>query len=145
MRKFILPIINLVNVILVGIAFILSGRVGALDGHNSKTFYELVWLNQNANVIGIVGFFLFVLAAAVTLAVFIPFPGRKYASAVGGAMHIAAGVLILLTPKAADVLWIETNFEKTGALIAMAVLVIIAGAFTLGMSVLEFLEKKESK
>lgn len=148
MRKFLIPIINLVNIILVSITFGLGSKTAVLEkvsGEVAKgTYYQLVWnAADHANVLGIIGFFLFVFAVAFMLALFIPFRCRKYLSLIVGAMFIGAGVLFLLTPGACDVKIIKP--ELTGALIAMAVLVFVAGALTLGMAAIELSAKKEAK
>lgn len=147
MRKFLLPIINLVNVILVSITFGLAGNPAATDTVLDKVlqvdYYNYVWrLQEKTNALGIVGFFLFVVAVALTVVAFLPISARKFITPVAGGMYIAAGVLFLLTPKH----YCYGNaaaLEPTGSLIAMAVLVFVAGALSLLMSVLEFTGKKE--
>lgn len=149
MRKFLLPIINLVNVILVSITFGLAKLSGATDvslAHEPPlpNFYNLVWGHQEvANVIGIVGFFLFVFAVALTVVGFIPMKSRKCIVGTAGAMYIAAGVLFLLTPQNYCYGNETTVLELSGSLIAMAVLVFVAGALSIGMLALELTEKKE--
>jgi len=145
MRKFLIPIINLVNIILVSISYGLGNNTAVIDSALSDTprgnYYQLVWnAADHANVIGIVGFFLFVIATALMLVNFLPIKARKVIAPITGAMFIGAGVLFLLTPGKADIHFIE--MKLTGSLIAMAVLVIIAGALTLVMSVLDFTAKK---
>ena len=141
MRKFLNPIINLVNVILVTIAFILGNSLAIEADNMNQTYYELVWTNADkANIIGIVGFFVLIAAALLMLVNFLPMKARKFIAPLTGLMFIAAGVLFLKTPGAADQTF--TNPELTGALIAMAVLVFIAGAFSLLMTVIDFTAKK---
>ena len=104
-------------------------------------YYSNVWnAADKPNVIGIVGFFLFVVAAALMLVNFLPIKARKGIAPLTGLMFIGAGVLFLMTPGKADIHWI--NMELTGSLIAMAVLVIIAGALSLAMAALDFTNKK---
>ena len=145
MRKFLIPIINLVNIILVSITFGISVNTSAIDaGLANKplgNYYQFVWNPaKNANVIGIVGFFLFVVAAALMLFNFLPLKARKFTSVLTGLMFVGAGVLFLLTPESCDINPVE--LELTGSLIAMAVLVIIAGALSLAMAALDFTNKK---
>lgn len=145
MRKFLIPIINLVNVILVSITFGISVNTSAVDaGQNSRplgNYYQLVWNPaDHVNVIGIVGFFLFVVAAALMLFNFLPLKARKCTSPLTGLLFVGAGVLFLLTPKTCDINPVE--LELTGSLIAMAVLVFVAGALTLAMAALDFTNKK---
>ena len=148
MRKFLLPIINLVNVVLVSIAWGLSGKTAVIDAARSDAasgnIYQVIWEGQvsthNVNAMGIVGFFLFILACALMLMAFIPFKARKFTTCLGGLSFIAAGVLFLNAPwHAARAIY---KPELTGAIIAIAVLLFIAGAFSLVMSIIEFLEKK---
>ncbi len=142
MRKFLIPIINLVNIILVSISFGLANNTAALNMDvNSGNYYQLVWNAADVkNIIGIVGFFLFVVAAALMLVNFLPIKARKVIAPLTGLMFIGAGVLVLMTPANANIHWI--SMELTGSLIAMAVLLIIAGALSLLMSVLDFTAKK---
>lgn len=150
MRKFLLPIINLVNVILVSITFGLAKNpVGSIE-YTSKlstdlnNYYNVVWgYQETPNAIGIVGFFLFVVAAFLTLVAFLPVKARKFVTEAAGALYIGAGVLFLLTPSHYCIN-ILGSIELSGSLIAMAVLVFVAGALNLLMSVLEF-TTKESK
>lgn len=145
MRKFLIPIINLVNIILVSISFGLANNTSVVDAglHDAPrgNYYQLVWnASDKANVLGIVGFFLFVVAAAVMLFNFLPFKVRKFTSILAGGMFIAAGVLFLKTPGGAAIHYI--NMSLTGSLIAMAILVIIAGVLSLVMAALDFTSKK---
>ena len=141
MRKFLIPIINLVNIILVSITFGLGNNHALTSEHMNQNYYQLVWNNANVpNVVGIVGFFLFVVGVAVVLFNFLPVKARKITTIVAGGMLIAAGILFLKTPGSANINPI--NPELTGSLIAMAVLVIIAGALSLVMCVLDITAKK---
>ena len=142
MRKFLIPIINLVNLILVSITFGLGNNPAISSGHNNPRYYSLVWhAADHANVIGIVGFFLFIAAVALMVFNFLPVKARKITSIVAGGLFIAAGVLFLKTPGGADLF--DVDIKLTGSLIAMSVLVIIAGAFSLLMSLLDLTAKKE--
>lgn len=148
MRKFILPVINLINIVLVSITFGLASKSAFVEnaeslwyGQGKGNFYQIAWGHPGTpSAIGIVAFFLFVFAVAITVFAFLPVKFRKYVTAVGGLMYITAGVLFLLSPKHCNLPVLEPKL--TGTLIAMAVLVFIAGAFTLIMSAIEFLEKK---
>ena len=148
MRKFLLPIINLVNVVLVSIAWGLSGKTAVIDAARNDAacgnIYQVIWEGEaaahNANAMGIVGFFLFILACALMLISFIPSKPRKFFTCLGGLSFIASGVLFLNAP------WHSARAifkpELTGAIIAIAVLIVIAGAFMLVMSIIEISEKK---
>ena len=147
MRKFLLPIINLVNLILVSIAWGLSGKTAVIDaGRNDQAcgnIYQVIWMGKNANIIAIVAFFLFCVACLLTLFAFLPVKVRKFTTCLGGLMYVGAGVLFLLSPKFYDYGMIKP--ELTNALIAICVLILIAGALSLLMSVIDFFAKKESK
>ena len=148
MRKFLLPVINLVNVILVSITWGLSANSAVqnsktLDGYGN--FYEVVWRGSNANVLAIVAFFLFCIASLGMLVAFLPLKARKFITCLVGVMFIATGVLFLISPMPPHYDRGMLNPELSGSLIAMAVLVFIAGAFSVIMSLVEFLGKKESK
>ena len=147
MRKFLLPIINLVNLILVSIAWGLSGKTAVIDAGNKDiacgNMYQVIWEGSKANPIAIVAFFLFIVGCALTLVAFIPAKWRKFVSCGAGVSYIAAGILFLLSLKTYDYAMVKP--ELTSAFIAICVLVLIAGAFSACMSVYEFLGKKESK
>lgn len=151
MRKFLLPIINLINVVLCSIVFGLGNNNAytySLSGNEraGETWYSLVWMpiENGSNAIGIVGFFLFIFAVAGVLFAFLPIKARKFVNVLVGAMLIASGVLFLKTPMGGQRVY--PGLELSGSLIAMAVLVFISGAFSLAMAALEFVSKPaESK
>ena len=147
MRKFLLPIINLVNLILISIAWGLSGKTAIIDAGNGDyacgNMYQVIWQGKEANPIAIVGFFLFIFGCAAMLAAFIPAKWRKFVSCGAGALFIASGVLFLCSPKTYD--YPIAKPELTSAFIAICVLILIAGAFSLAMSALEIFEKKTLK
>ena len=148
MRKFLLPIINLVNIILVSIAWGLSGQSAVKDAvvkaHPvAGNMYQVVWMGSKANIIGIVAFFLFCVACFFTLVAFLPVKIRKFVVCLGGLMYVGAGVLFLLSPKFYDYSIIKP--ELTGAFIAICVLILVAGAFSLLMAAIDMFAKKESK
>lgn len=152
MRKFLLPIINLVNLVLVVIVWVLTAQTAVNDigqlGQKDVAcgnYYQVVWEGSRANVLGIVSFFLFCVAVLLTLVVFLPIKVRKFLNCFNGLAYIGAGVLFLLAPIPPHYARGIAEAELTGSLIAMAVLVFIAGAFSLLMSVIEFLGKKEAK
>ena len=161
MKKFLLPIMNLVNVVLVSIVFGLGAQTAALRINTEPklelgNWYQLVWQGSyvefgktSANVLGIIGFFLFVLAVAAILVAFFPTKFRKWVAVGAGAALIAAGVLFLLTPKNAGLGdAVVTNLKLTSELIGMSVLAFVSGAVLLGMAAIEIVPmflKKEAK
>ena len=151
MRKFLLPVINLINLILVSIAWGLSAAKendSALIDAGRNDFgcgnlYQVVWGGSHANVIAIIAFFAFILGCVLMLAAFLPIKARKFIACAEGLAFVAAGVLFILSPKTYDYEIAEVEF--TGRFIAIIVLILIAGAFSLLMSAIDFTGKKESK
>ena len=147
MRKFLLPIINLVNIILVSIAWGLSGKTAVIDAGRGDqacgNLYQVVWMGTKFNIIGVVAFFLFCVACFATLVAFLPVKVRKFVACLGGLMYVGSGVLFLLAPKFYDYSMIKP--ELTGSFIAICVLILVAGAFSLLMAAIDMFAKKESK
>ena len=145
MRKFLLPVINIVNLILLGIAFGLGGNTAIYTPAGTErtslgNYYQVIW--NNPTVMSVVTFFLFVTGVALCLFTLIPFKGRKFVALICGGMLIASGVLTLtLGGSLANPVLGYTN---SGSLIALVVLLIVAGALEAIMSVYEIcLIKKE--
>lgn len=142
MRKFLLPIISIVNLILAGIAFGLGGNTAAYSPVGTDraigNYYQLVW-NQ-PTVMSMLAFFFFVFAVFFTLVYFIPFKHRKFANVLVGGLFIAAGLLTLTVPN----IYAQSNFAYTrsGSLIAMTVLMCVAGGLSLLSSLIEFADKE---
>ena len=148
MRKFLSPILNVINLILVSIAWGLSGQTAVNDiGVNNKiasgNIYEVIWKGSNANIVAIIGFFLFCVACLGMLIVFLPMKVRKFVACCTGLMFAGAGVLFLLSPKFYD--RGSGQFEPTGILIAISVLILVAALFSLCIAAFEFFREKESK
>lgn len=151
MRKFLLPVINLINLILVSIAWGLSAAKendsALIDaGRNDNglgNVYQIVWGSAKPNVLGIIAFFAFILGCVLMLAAFLPIKARKFIACAEGLAFVAAGVLFILSPKTYQIGAKEIEF--TGRFIAFIVLILIAGAFSLLMSAIDFTGKKESK
>ena len=146
MRKFLLPIINLVNLILVSVAWGLSNQTAVIDVGQTVsdipcgTLYDITWMGASANWIAIIAFFLFIFGCAAILVAFLPMKARKFVSCAAGVMLVAAGVLFFLSLKTYDRYIVTPEF--TGAFIALNVLILCAGAFSLCMSAIEFFQKK---
>ena len=157
MRKFVFSIISLVNMILAGIAFGLGSNtamyISKAEENPSGNFYQLVFPGSPGKLIAervspanIICFVLLVLASVLAVLALIPSKERKVVNVLGGGSFIAAGVLTL---------WVPTNYMLTttapgklhffssGSLIAMAVLLIVAGALALLGAIIEFIPKKE--
>ena len=148
MRKFLSPILNVINLILVSIAWGLSGQTAVNDiGVKNETaagnMYQLIWFGTKPNILAIVAFFLFCIACFGLLVAFLPLKARKFVACLNGLMFAGAGVLFLLSPKFYD--YGSGKFELTGAFIAICVLILCAALFSLCMAALDFTAKKESK
>ena len=153
MRKFLLPVINLINLILVSIAWGLSAAkendsaiIDAAPGQHDVgcgNLYQVVWGGNHANILGIIAFFAFILGCVLMLTAFLPIKARKFIACLEGLSFVGAGVLFILSPKTYDYPIVKA--ELTGRFIAIIVLILIAGAFSLLMSVIDFTGKKESK
>ncbi len=143
MRKILLPILSLVSVILVAIAFGIAAQTAAtrVDGSNFGNYYQLVF-ERGSNVFALLSFILLVVGSVVLVFCLIPTKFRKFVLPVGSVLLIVSGVFMILAPKhAQDV----APLTVTGSMTATAVLVIVAGAVLCLMTVLSFLGKKESK
>ena len=144
MRKFLLPVINIVNLILVGIAFALGGNTAvyspAKEEHAIGNYYQIVW--NKPEVLGVVAFFLFVVGVFFLLVTLVPFKVRKFVAICDGGMLIAAGILTLMIGR--SIAQFPDVTENTGSLIAMCVLMFVAGGLAILMALLEFaFNKKE--
>ena len=150
MRKFLLPVINLINLILVSIAWGLSAAKendsALIDVGNKDTglgnVYQIVWGSAKPNVLGIIAFFAFILGCVLMLVAFLPIKARKFIACLEGLSFVGAGVLFILSPKTYAIDH-TPNIEFTNRFIAFIVLILIAGAFSLLMSVIDFTGKKE--
>ncbi len=150
MRKFLSPILNVINLILVSIAWGLSGQSAVLETANHTevgrgNIYQVIFMGTKPNILAIVGFGLLCLACLALLVAFLPLKARKFVACVEGLSFIGAGVLFLIgsVPPHYDCSIIEPKLSS--ALIAICVLLFVAGAFSLLMTALEFAGKKESK
>ena len=148
MRKFLSPILNVINLILVAIAWGLSGQsalndIGVEANAPAGNLYQLVFFGTKTNILAIIGFCLFCVACFGMLVAFLPLKVRKFVACLNGLMFAGAGVLFLLAPKFYD--YGSGKFEMTGAFIAICVLILVAALFSLCMAALEFTAKKESK
>lgn len=143
MRKILLPILSLVCVVLIAVAFGIAAQTAAtrVDGSNFGNYYQLVF-ERGSNVFALVSFICFVLATVCFVVCLVPSKIRKFALPVDAVLFIVAGVFMILTPShAKDV----AALTVTGTMIATYVLVIITGAIVCGLSLLAFTGSKESK
>ena len=147
MKKFILPVINLVSLVLSAVIFGLGANSAVYWGQSSNgqgNWYQLVWsIAETPTAVGLLGFFLFVFAVFATLVTMIPFKYRKFAVACVGAMFVVAGVMFLLTPASVYTGVNAEGYIKSDSLIAMAVLAFVAGGLELCGACVEFLPEKK--
>ena len=141
MRKILVPVLSLVCVVLVAVAFGISAQTVAtrVDSTNFGNYYQLVF-ERGFNAYAIVSFVCFVAAAALLVVCLIPTKIRKFVLPVDALAFIAAGVFTLLAPKAA-----LEKITPNGTLTATAVLLIVAGVLVCGLTCLAFNKKKEAK
>ncbi len=140
MRKFLSPVINLLSLILVGIAYGLAGITAAhnVNDNSIGSYYQIVW--QNPNGFSVTGFFLIIAATVAVIALFIP-KCRKITGSLASVLLITGGVFALLTPsKVQEVPGVTTlPVSNQPGLIGMAVLLFVAAFFSLVIVCLEFL------
>ncbi len=147
MRKFLSPIINLLSLILVGIAYGLAGITAAHNVNDTSigNYYQIVW--QNPNSFSVAGFFIIIIATVFVIALFIP-KLYKITGAVTFTGTIAAGLLItggvfaLLTPAKLQEGHALPVTNQPG-LIGLAVLLFVAAFLTLIIVCLEFLPEEK--
>ncbi|MDY6275958.1 MAG: hypothetical protein SPL75_00505, partial [Bacilli bacterium] len=79
MRKILLPILSLVSVILVAIAFGIAAQTAAtrVDGSNFGNYYQLVF-ERGSNVFALLSFILLVVGSVVLVFCLIPTKFRKF-------------------------------------------------------------------
>ena len=146
MKKFILPVVNLICLVLAGVTFGLGANSAVYRGQASAgqgNWYQLVWtIPTNPTVIGLIGFFGLCFAAFIALVTIIPFKVRKFCVAFGGLLFVATGVMFLLTPGAVYTGANAASYIRSDSLIAMSVLMFVAGGLELLGSCVEFLPEK---
>ena len=147
MKKFIVPVINLIALVLSAVVFGLGANSAVYRGVSSNgkgNWYQLVWtIPSQPTVIGLVGFFLFCIAVFVALVTMLPFKGRKFCVLLAGLMFVGAGVMFLMTPGAVYTGPNAASYIKSDSLIAMAVLVFVAGGLEVLGSCVELLPEKK--
>ena len=145
MKKFILPVINLVALVLSAVVFGLGANSAVYLNTSTVgagNWYQLVWTVAPGTVVPLIGFFAFCFAAFLALATMIPFKGRKFGVLLAGALFVATGVMFLLTKDAVYTAHKEL-YHNTDSFIAMAVLVFVAGGLELLGACVEFLPEKK--
>ena len=143
MRKILLPILSLVNVVLIAVAFGVAAEtcVENVNGSGFANYYQIVF-NRGSNVFALLSFILLVVGSALLIVNLVPSKIRKFLLPAQAACFVATGVFMLLAPGKIDY---AHKLSTTGSMTAVAVLVIVAGALSCLMSVLSFMGKKESK
>lgn len=146
MKKFILPVIGLIALILVGITFGLGANSAVYfveETLGRGNWYQLVWTIKGVSVIGCVGFFLLCVGSFFGLIALVPFKFSKFLMALVGLMFIGAGVMFLLTPGSVYSGINANLYHKTSSYIAMIVLVFVAGGLDLLGACVGFLPEKK--
>lgn len=145
MKKFILPAINLIALVLSAVVFGLGANSAVYlktATNGAGNWYQLVWTVAPGTIVPLIGFFAFCLAAFIALVTMIPFKARKFCVLAAALLFIATGVMFLLTKDAVYSAHKEL-YSMTDSFIAMAVLVFVAGGLELIGSVVEFLPEKK--
>ena len=147
MRKFLSPIINLLSLILVGIAYGLAGITAAhnVNGTSIGNYYQVVW--QNPNSFSVAGFFIIILATVFVIALFIPklykITGAvTFTGTVTAGLLITGGVFALLTPAKLQEGY-ALPVTNQPALIGLAVLLFVAAFLSVIIVCLEFLPEEK--
>ena len=147
MKKFIVPIINLVSLILASVVFGLGATTAVKFGASevaSGNWYQLVWeIPQTLKVVAVMGFFFFCVACFLALVTMIPFKFRFVGVCLAGLLFIGTGVMFLLTPGAVYSGSNAALYSKTDSFIAMIVLVFVAGGLELLATAVSLLPEKK--
>ena len=154
MKKFILPVINLISMVLAGVIFGLGANTAVEfkpTGAGAGNWYQLVWeLSEKPNLFGLIGFFLLCVGAFALLVTLLPFKARKYVVLVVGLMLVGAGVMFFLSPRAVygyevvkNANCIGRNYVRTDSLIAMMILAFVAGGLEILGAVVVLLPEKK--
>lgn len=142
MRKFLSPIINIVSLILLGIAYGLAGITAAYDVSKTSigSYYQIVW--QNPVPLGIVGFFLMILGTVLVFGLFIP-KARKCLGFTNFVVLVVGGIFALMTPELVQKAGGSTLpvYNQPG-LIGMATLLFVVAFFSLIISLVELADKE---
>ena len=146
MKKFILPAINLIALVLSAVVFGLGANSAVYlktAANGAGNWYQLVWTVAPGTVIPLVGFFAFCVAVFLTLVfMFIPLRISRFGVLISGLLFAATGAMFLLSKDAVYSAHKEL-YHMTDSFIAMAVLVFVAGGLELIGSVVEFLPEKK--
>ncbi len=142
MRKFLSPVINLVSLILVGIAYGLAGITAAkvVDKVSMGNYYQVVW--HNPVTLNVVGFFLIIAGTVTLIATFIP-KCRKCTGILTVLLLVAGGVLALLSPEQVQNLSNGLPSYNQPGLIGMATLLFVASFFVAIETCLEFVPEEK--
>lgn len=147
MKKFIVPIINLVSLILASVVFGLGSTTAVKFGPSeiaSGNWYQLVWeIPQALKAVAVMGFFFFCVAVFLALVTMIPFKFRFVGVCLAGLLFVATGVMFLLTPAAVYSGSNAALYSKTDSYIAMIVLVFVAGGLELLATAVSLLPEKK--
>lgn len=145
MKKFILPVINLIALIMSAVIFGLGANSAVtLNSVGAGNWYQLVWeITSTPTAVGLLGFFFFCFAVAACIVAMVPFKVRKYVELGVGALFVASGVMFLLTPAAVYTGVNASLYVKTASLIAMAVLAFVSGGLALAGAALELVPEKK--
>lgn len=160
MKKILALIISISVIILLGVAFGLGALPAAyypawdVSAKQIGNYYAITWQylalsNQYTETYGAVmnqvTFFLLCLSSLLAIVVCVPFKKRPIVDGVLSVMLLATGVLLFFVPYFFVVGSPQTDIGLGGGLVAMAILVLVAGALNVFKTVLGVLDKKEQQ
>ena len=148
MKKFIIPVINLVALVLSAIIFGLGANsavyFGSQTSNGQGNWYQLVWsLSNGPAFFGQLGFFLFIAAVVGALLTMIAFKHRRFVLLFVCALFVGAGVMILLSPESVYTGVNAALYHRTDSLIAMGVLAFVAAFLECVAALVDFLPEKK--
>lgn len=147
MKKFIIPVINLVALVLSAVIFGLGANSAVYFGQSSNgqgNWYQLVWSLSNEPVFfGQIGFWLFIAAVVGALLTMINFKHRRFVLLFVCALFVGAGVMMLLSPEGVYTGVNASLYHRTDSLIAMGVLAFVAAFLECVASLVDFLPEKK--
>ena len=110
MRKILVPVLSLVAVVLVAIAFGISAQTVAtrVDDSNFGNYYQLVF-ERGSNAFAVVSFVCLIVAAVLLLVCLIPTKFRKFVLPADAALFVVSGTVYRLAIESCRFSWIRAG------------------------------------
>lgn len=159
MKRVLALIISISVIILLGVAFgvaaLPAAYVPSFDVYSKVVgdYYSIIWVYsqqylQNNNILGLIvnqaHFFLLCIGSFFALIALIPFRKVKILDIILGVVFIDVGVSTFFVPYFFLRGSAQTDIGLGGGLVAMAVLIIVAGVLEICKAVLLFTDKEEA-